>query len=213
MPSQKELISYLRQNSIHASFLDRLKMVYRPMVCPFSQLLGYVNDNDIVADVGCGSGQFCLLVAGFAKPKALYGYEIYDSLIENANEIFKDKADVKHHFEVFNGTDFPDEIGTADVIFLIDVLHHIPIEIREQFMRNLYTKMKSEAKLIIKDIDGGSPFVIFNKMHDLIFYRQFVHEYSMNKTKKILEDLNLRVSHFEKKRMYVYPHYTLVATK
>jgi SAM-dependent methyltransferase len=213
MLTSKTLIGFLKENSIQASPLDRLKILYRPLVCPFVELIGYVQPNDVVADIGCGSGQFCLLLSRFSQPKAIYGYEISGRLIENAMQLFNNKVRTPHHFEVFNGTDLPADIIEADVIFLIDVLHHIPPEARDAFIQQMYAKIKKGARVVIKDIDAASPFVVFNKLHDLVFSRQLVHENSLRQSEMALENAGFHILHREKKRMYVYPHYTILAEK
>lgn len=213
MVTSKTLIDFLRENSIKASPVDRLKIMYRPLVCPFPELIGYVQPNDTVADVGCGSGQFCLILSRFSHPKAIYGYEISDHLIENAGKLLKDKTEIPHHFKVFNGTDLPDNIIEADLVFLIDVLHHIPREARDTFLEKMFGKLKKGARVVIKDIDASSPFVVFNKLHDLVFSRELVHENSLRQSKLTLQKAGFEILHTEKKRMYVYPHYTILAGK
>jgi SAM-dependent methyltransferase len=213
MVTPKALVRFLRENSIKAGPVDRLKIIYRPLVCPFPSLIAYVNKNDIVADIGCGSGQFCLLLSQFSKPRAIYGYEISPRLVRNARMLFRDKITTEHHFEVYNGMDLPDEIVRADLVFLIDVLHHIPLQMRGDFLESLYAKIKRGARIVVKDIDAASPFVIFNKIHDLIFSRELVHENSLHQSVDALQKAGFHVLKTEKQRMYVYPHYTVFAKK
>jgi hypothetical protein len=84
---------------------------------------------------------------------------------------------------------------------------------QEQFISSLIAKMKPGARLIIKDINGGSPFVYFNKLHDLIFAGEIGNELSFKTTQSLLLRNNTSILQFNKKRMYVYPHYTIVAKK
>lgn len=211
--SNKELLKYLKKTNFSAGFMDRLKVAYRPLVCPFIDLIGLVKPGDRVGDIGCGSGQFCLLLAEFAKPSYMFGIEINDHLVNNAKSLFAKHSNVPFEFEKFDGVHFPDKINSLDIIFLNDVLHHVPKPNQRQFMKDLIAKMKPGARLIVKDINGGSVLVYFNKMHDLVFAGEIGNELPYKKTQTWLTEDKMEIIDFKKKRMYVYPHYTIVAKK
>ena len=211
--SNKDLLRYLKSLNFQAGFLDRLKVYYRPMVCPFVELINLVKEGEKVGDIGCGSGQFGLLLAEFARPSFVFGIEISERLVNNARQLFEHYAHTAYEFQVFDGSVFPDRIRELDVIFLNDVLHHVPAPAQQQFIKDLIAKMKSGARLILKDINGSSPLVYCNKMHDMVFAGEIGHELPWKKAQSWLEQNNLEILNFSKKRMYVYPHYTIVAKK
>ena len=207
------LVSFLKNQNAKAPFLDKLKIVYRPYICPFDKLLMLVNDKDTVFDIGCGSGQFALLLAEFCIPKFIRGIEISPGLIENANALLKNHNYPNHHFSVFDGSSLPDEINTSDFIFMIDVLHHIPKYSQVDFLKKLYAKMAPGSKLVLKDIDAGSLFVIFNKIHDMIFAGEIGNEFSFKQSINKLEEIGFKICSTSKKQLFVYPHYTIIAEK
>lgn len=211
--SNTELVEFLSTTTADATFLQKLKIRYRPYVCPFNELLEYAEGASSVYDVGCGSGQFAALVANFTNVKDIYGIEIDDHLVNNANEINQRFAGKKMGFATFDGTTIPDNIKKYDLIYMIDVYHHIPTAIRDDFMRQLYSKMKPGAKLMLKDIDGSSPFVPCNKLHDLIFAQEFSHEIGFNKARGLLTSIGFKELEARKKRTFVYPHYFILAQK
>lgn len=212
--STKDIVNFLSTTTANATFLQKLKIRYRPYVCPFDELLEYTNDEKRVYDIGCGSGQFCALVANFTNVNDISGIEIDKSLIANAKKInakFAKKKKVS--FAIFDGVTIPDDIKKYDLIFMIDVYHHIPTKTRDAFMAQLYKKMKPGAKLMLKDIDGASPFVACNKIHDMIFAQELSHEISFNKANNLLESIGFRILEGRKKRIFVYPHYFILAQK
>jgi SAM-dependent methyltransferase len=211
--SNKDLLKYLKSLDFQAGFVDRLKVYYRPLVCPFVELINLVKEGEKVGDIGCGSGQFGLLLAHFAKPSFVFGIEISERLVNNARQLFEKYAATAYQFEVFDGVIFPDKIKELDVIFLNDVLHHVPPAAQQRFVNDLIAKMKSGARLILKDINGGSILVYCNKMHDMLFAGEVGHELPWRKAQSWLEQNNLAIKEITKKRMYVYPHYTIVAQK
>ena len=209
----KSLLKYLKTLDFESGFFDRLKVYYRPLVCPFSELITLAGSGARIGDVGCGSGQFCLLLAAFAKPASVYGIEINDHLVNNAYQLFRKHSNTPHSFEPFDGIHFPDKIRELDIVYLNDVLHHVPPANQEQFLENLANSLKPGAKLIVKDINASSLLVYFNKLHDLIFAGEIGNELPLEKTKSLLEHYGMQITSVVKKRMYVYPHYTIVAQK
>lgn len=210
----KEIVNFLTKTEFSGGLFDTLKIKYRTYICPFVDLISKVKPGDRVGDIGCGSGQFLLLVSQFAdNPHSLYGIEITERLIENAKTLFEKHSDIKSKFETFDGSHFPEELREMDIIFLIDVLHHVPKKHQQTFMKDLINLMKPGARLVLKDINAASPLVVVNKVHDMIFAGEIGNEWKMNDAKKLLEDNGMEIIEQVKRRMYVYPHYTLVATK
>jgi len=211
--TNSNIIRFLKEKYKPTAFVDGLKIKYRSLISPFISLLGMVKPGEKVGDVGCGSGQFLLLVSHFAKPSYLYGIEITQRLIDNANSIFAELPADQYKFEKYDGVDFPKELTEMDVIFLIDVLHHVPKKFQESFLAKLAGVMKPGARLVLKDINASSPFVYCNKVHDIIFAGEIGHEMKMEKVKTLLQNAGLQITEQTKRLMYVYPHYTLVAKK
>lgn len=207
------IVDFLKMNFPGSGFVDGLKIKYRSYICPFIQLLSFIKPGEKVGDIGCGSGQFLLLASHFAKPASVYGIEIHDRLIQNAKALFARQTFTDHTFETFDGSHLPDKLGDMDVIFLIDVLHHVPKSFQEGFIQNICSLMKPGARLILKDIDQSNPLVLFNKMHDLIFAGEIGHELSMKKAENLLRTNGMNIIEEHKRTMYVYPHYTFVAEK
>ncbi|UAY51301.1 class I SAM-dependent methyltransferase [Ferruginibacter albus] len=211
--TNKAIIDFLKRRYKPTNFIDALKIKYRSLICPFISLIQMVKPGEKVGDVGCGSGQFLLLLSNFASPSYLFGIEITQRLIDNANNLFSELPAGSYGFKTYDGISFPEELKEMDVIFLIDVLHHVPKQNRELFIANLAKSLKPGARLVLKDIDASSPFVYCNKLHDLIFAGEIGNEISFNKAKTLLQDNGLEIIEQNKRLMYVYPHYTIVAKK
>lgn len=215
---QKELtnpaiIQFLKKKFKSAGFIDSLKIKYRSLICPFIPLIQMINPGEKVGDVGCGSGQFLLLLSEFAQPSYMYGIEISARLIENANRLFNTLPHKNYKFEEYDGVHFPPTLGDLDVIYLIDVLHHVPSKNQRQFLKDLVGIMKPGARLVLKDINASSLLVYANKLHDLVFAREIGNEISITVAASLLREFGLQIIEQSKRTMYVYPHYTIVAKK
>lgn len=211
--TNKDLLHFLKTKQIKASFIDRLKVHYRPLICPYVSLINMVKPGNKVGDVGCGSGQFFFLLSEFAKPSFLYGIEINDRLVQNSTNLLADWKGGKSRFEKYDGIHFPENMRQMNIIFLIDVLHHVPKANQTKFLSGLASKMGSGSTLVIKDINAASMLVYFNKVHDLVFSGETGNELSAETAKNILKESGLEIVDFKKQIMYVYPHYTIVAKK
>lgn len=209
----KAIMHFLGGKHFSAGLFDRLKIKYRSLICPYISLIQKVKYGEKVGDVGCGSGLLLLLLSEFANPSYFFGIEIKERLIKNARQLFKKSGNHHYKFELYDGEHFPEELEEMDIVFLVDVLHHVPRKKQIIFLKNLSEKIKTGGRLVLKDIDGASPFVIFNKIHDLIFSGETGNEISISNALNLLEKNGFDIVEQEKRLMYVYPHYTFVAQK
>ena len=212
--TNREIIEFLTSKTVNAGFVDKLKIKYRPIICPFNDLIDFARDKKSVFDIGCGSGQFCALIAMFTDVKKIMGIEINDRLIKNANQVneeFRENKTLK--FEIFDGKIIPDEIKDYELIYMIDVFHHIPLANQAEFMAQVYKKMSPGATLVFKDIDAGSVLVLCNKLHDLVFAGEIGKEMSFKTGVNMLQKIGFKIRSQFKKTVFVYPHFFIICEK
>ena len=211
--SKKELIKTLQKyQPKKIGFIDKLKISYRPMVCPFDDLLDIIPEHKSIFDIGCGSGMFLSLVATYKNPEKVYGIEIDDKLIENAKKIFKN-INVPSEFKKYNGKTLPQEINLFKYITLIDVLHHIPKYHQIIFLKNIFDMMNEESILIIKDIDRKNPLHYWNKIHDMVFSGEIGSEPNSVELQNELTNMGFKEITKSYRTMLLYPHFTLICQK
>lgn len=210
--SPKELSSYLGSMHNNASKLDKLKITYRPYICPFNTLINDCNNSKKILDVGCGSGQFLLLLSKYTNAVKLGGIEISPTLINNAKELLS-QSKTEFQLEIYDGINIPDFVYEFDTLTLIDVFHHIKREKQQKFILSLYEKMKPGSKLIFKDIDASHPLLIMNIIHDLLMAGEIAKMISVSEAKKMLTGAGFKILSLSKKIMFWYPHYTIICIK
>lgn len=214
MITNKEIIGFLISRVSNTGFVDKLKIKYRPIICPFDDLLSYVGENNAVFDIGCGSGQFCSLVAEFTKANKIKGIEISKRLVNNAIEINADLKEQKQlQFAVFDGRKLPDDMKEYDVIYLIDVIHHVPQQYQNDFIAEIYNKMKKGATFVLKDINGAHPFVVLNKLHDIVFAGEIGKEMKPKQVHHLLQNVGFSIVEEKKETIFIYPHYFFICIK
>ncbi len=214
MITNAEIVRFLKSKSHTGGFVDGLKIRYRPLVCPFPELFAFVKPGDKVGDVGCGSGQFALLLNKFTPVAEIFGIEISQRLVDNANTLFSsEEKKVPCRFEVYDGKTFPAKLRDCNLIFMIDVLHHIPAELQQTFLNNLFNALAPGTRFILKDINKASPLVVFNKIHDMVFSGEIGKERSMKVATQMAQEAGFKLLSKFTKRTLVYPHYFLVLEK
>lgn len=114
--------------------------------------------NDVVCDIGAGTGIFTIPAAQITK-NIVYALEIKDEFLE----IIKEKADNQKLPNIKTmkviGNSFDIEEGSVDFIILVTVLHEI--EDKAAFLTEVKRIMKGKAKLSIIELHKntliGSP--------------------------------------------------------
>lgn len=210
-----ELVTYLKSISPKGMrFMDKLKVNYRPLICPLHELLNLVPARKKVFDMGCGNGSFLALAAHFCEPEQLGGIEINNELVSNARAILENTAaGIKHDIQWYNGKDIP-KLNEYDFVFMTDVFHHVPVPIQQSVLQQIHNQMKPGAVFVMKDIDAAKlPWVYFNKLHDAVAAGEIGNEVSSNAMKVMLEGCGFTITKQSYRRMLWYPHYTFVCTK
>ena len=116
-------------------------------------------------------------------------------------------------FLSFDGKTIPDSIANYEIVYLIDVFHHVPRKQQADFIQEIFKKMSSGSILVFKDINKANPLVIFNKIHDLVFAGEIGREMSFKKAAELLSMTGFKIEKEFKKRVFVYPHYFILARK
>ena len=213
MLTKQILFEYLKNSEAKdLKGLSKIKTIYRPYICPFDDILNNIPHYISLFDIGCGAGSFLSLVANFNKPSKIAGIEISENLINDAKSLLS-KFDIEQHIYKYDGDSIPNEISEYDYVSMIDVYHHIPPAIQVDFMYQLYSKMKPGAILVFKDIDKASPFVLMNKLHDLVLSSEVGNEISFKYAIDLFHKIGFEIVHTDKKQTFVYPHYTIFAKK
>jgi 2-polyprenyl-3-methyl-5-hydroxy-6-metoxy-1,4-benzoquinol methylase len=152
---------------------------WRPYICPFENLVGYVREGSRVLDIGCGFGLLFGLTAGVGIKFEGVGFDLSRQGIELATRMTSRAASIAPHAKLsFQRLDIGEAWppGTFDVVFLVDVLHHVAPNSQEQFFRQVLSKVGPGGTLVYKDM-CRSPWwrAQANRLQDLVIARQWIH--------------------------------------
>jgi 2-polyprenyl-3-methyl-5-hydroxy-6-metoxy-1,4-benzoquinol methylase len=127
-------------------------------------------------DVGCGAGLLLGLMAGLGREFEGVGFDVSRRAIEVAKDMAQHAAkSVMKARLSFHRLDIDAAwpAGTFDVVFLVDVLHHVHPHSQRQFFQRVISKVKGGGTLVYKDMCHRPRWKAqANRLHDLLLARQ-----------------------------------------
>ncbi|PZR92116.1 MAG: hypothetical protein DLM68_02590 [Hyphomicrobiales bacterium] len=188
-----------------------LKARYRPLVCPLTQVLAEIPLGATLYDIGCGAGVPMHLALRFRQARMVRGSDISSNAIAAATSFAR-------HGERFQAMCLPAEEQPAlsgfDVVVLIDVLHHVPPAVQQDFLRSIVRRMDRGARLVLLDIDRDA-FArrCCNQHHDLLLSREWVHPMRADDVRVILDHAGLQSEEPQRFKTLWYGHYLIAGTR
>jgi ubiquinone/menaquinone biosynthesis C-methylase UbiE len=127
---------------------DRIKWQKPEVVI---EALNFSGD-EIIADVGAGSGYFSFPFASAVPQGKVYAIDIEPEMIRfiHHKAMMNDIENIK---AILAEPDDPKVPTDSDIVFICDVLHHI--ENKLQWLKKIYSEMKKGAKLILIEFKQG----------------------------------------------------------
>lgn len=210
MLTAAELRIFGWQSYVKAPIFVRLLQSFRPYICPLEKVLENVPEGSGVLDIGCGTGGLLFQAARYRQLREGHGLDSASSSIDVARRV-AETIPTKIKFESAQSFDqWPCE--QFDVVTTIDVLHHVPPEMQDEFLKQALARVKPRGLFIYKDMAQKPAFcAISNRIHDLILARQWIHYYPFERAIEIVRDQAFTVDKTWTGRRLVYQHEMLVA--
>src|ERR1035438_8838493 len=206
----EQLSAIARTLYTEGPFLLRTLQHWRPYICPFENLVGHVQDGSRVLDIGCGAGLLLGLVAGIGREFEGVGFDVSQPAIDVARSMVKRAALIapkaKLTFECLQIEDAWPE-GKFHVVFLVDVLHHVPAGSQRPFLRQVISKVKPGGVLIYKDMCMRPWWKSqANRLHDLVVARQLLTYAPVQAVEQWANEEGMRVILREDISRFCYGH-------
>lgn len=149
----------------------------RPYICPLETLAAIIPDQAVVFDIGCGAGLFLGYLASHGRIAGGVGVEPSARAVAAARAMSRrlasDAQAPLDFYEVSVEDGWPD--CSADVVSLIDVMHHVHLGQRRAFFEQAVSRVKPGGVLLYKDMAPRPRWRAWaNQLHDLAVARQWV---------------------------------------
>ncbi len=179
----------------------------RPYICPFGRLVSYVEDRSTVLDLGCGCGLFLGLLVHLNRVRRGVGFDSDPRVIETARQMASGagrSADLL--FELHrHSREWP--LEPFSVVSLIDVLHHVAPSAQRSFFVGAAERVEPGGILLYKDMVSRPRRLAWaNRLHDLVFARQWIHYLPMTSVERWAAEVGLRLKASERIVMLWYGH-------
>jgi SAM-dependent methyltransferase len=115
----------------------------------------FIDSSDRVLDVGCGPGGFTAIVAEMAS--LVVGVEVSKAWVESAEATFRSRGIHNARSVLTNGSEFPFESGSFDVVTLVDVIHHL--EHPATVLAELRRVLKANGTLLVFEPNKLNPLL------------------------------------------------------
>jgi 2-polyprenyl-3-methyl-5-hydroxy-6-metoxy-1,4-benzoquinol methylase len=177
--SAKSLSAMARSLYTEGPFLLRTLQHFRPFICPFERLFGHIPEGSRVLDVGCGAGLLLSLAAARGRQFLGLGFDVSPMAIELAKTMTKRAMVIRPQAQLsFERLDVDATwpAGLFDVVFLIDVMHHVPPASQHSLVKRVISKVKPEGTLVYKDMCLRPWWKAqANRLQDLIVARELIN--------------------------------------
>ncbi|MGA2796704.1 MAG: class I SAM-dependent methyltransferase [Thermoguttaceae bacterium] len=182
----------------------------RPWICPFEEVLARIPTNSSVLDVGCGIGIMTVLAANLAGAQRCLGVDVSEKAISAARRAKVGGSAVEFNLANEEGWG----LEKFDVVLCVDVLHHVPLSKRKEFVAQLCAAARPGGVVLLKEISPRPRWkYLANCLHDLIISRQWVTCTSPETVRAWFEQAHMTIREVTPMHRLWYAHYLVAAEK
>jgi ubiquinone/menaquinone biosynthesis C-methylase UbiE len=150
----------------------------------------YLNLKDkVIVDLGCGTGELAMMLSNTQNPKQVFGVDISENMIAKAKI---KKYNSKTKFICSSASSIPLKNKSADVIFLLNSLHHHhnPTETFLEFLRVL---KPGGYGVILDPHRDGLHGLIWSNIIKVLFNELYVDYYSSKQISSFASEAGLSI--------------------
>jgi ubiquinone/menaquinone biosynthesis C-methylase UbiE len=143
--------------------------------------------NEIIADVGAGSGYFTFRFASMLPEGKVYAIDVKPEMLRHIHHkaMGSNVENIETILASYNDPRVPKD---SDIVFICDVLHHV--DERSVWINKLYSEVKAESKLFLLEFKDG-PLPEGPPEQIKISREEIISEFLNNGFSKLSEDTNL----------------------
>lgn len=200
--------------TLYPALSAKLYVYIRNTILPPNLLECYISKKGRIIDVGCGFGSYAIYFALKEPKRNILGIDSNRKRVRTANKASKNITNV-----TFEARDLKTDhkLKSADGIYLIDILHHLPYKNQELLLKECYKRIKNGGTLIIKEISNKPLWKYwFNYLHDKIMTKNDkLYFQNSKKLVGLLKQIGfkIKIRKLNAKSINPYPHIIFLCKK
>lgn len=116
-----------------------------------------IRNGDVVLDAGCGTGTLTLLAKAAAGNRGLvFGVDASPEMITVARQKSQQQKGIEFTVGVIEALEFSDK--TFDIVLSSLMFHHLPDDLKERGLKEMYLILKPGGRLIVVDMVRPATF-------------------------------------------------------
>ena len=151
----------IKKKNIYENFVDEISP--------------YLNKEKLVLDLGCGPGAFSILVSD--KCKKVYAIDIIHDFVKAAKKNAKIYGKKNIEAILQKNKKIPIKNNFFDVVFLVDVLHHV--EDVEDFLSDIKRVLKKKGIIVVFEPNKLNPLMYIINFFERTTTKDFNYYYTM----------------------------------
>lgn len=156
-----------------APLAQRTLAALRPFICPLLPILAELPAGARVLDIGSGNGLFLSAMARIGGITWGCGTEVSARALQTARAVAAMHGLRLEFHEVAEPAGWPE--GPYDAVTMIDVMHHLPHDLRPFFVKAVAQRLRPGGRFVYKDMDRRPAWrAAWNQLHDMLLAREWV---------------------------------------
>ena len=144
-----KLPDYLRNIYSNLTYRELAYINIRWRLCPYEKIEALIPQEGLIIDIGCGYGLLSNLIALKSYKRNVIGIDSSETRIMTAQKTVNKRKNIEFIKQDITAFGFP----SCDAVVMSDVLHHLPPDIQDNLIKNIYENLKNNGILIIQDVD------------------------------------------------------------
>lgn len=151
-------------------------------------------NNKKVLDIGCGTGQLCLLAKNQFRAKKVTGVDLSPEMIKIAKQKITGTDAIS--FYVAEAEKIPSRDDEFDVIFCLNSFHHYPDQRRA--LMEMKRVLKKEGRIFLLDpCTDGKLRAVWSNLLKIIFKERYASYHTKNTLSRLAKSVNLAIESTE----------------
>ncbi len=167
----------------------------------------YLPTDGRILDIGCGFGLFSLYFAALEPGREILGIDLSSRRINHARKSAERLGLGNVEYELSDVLEWRSE-AQFDAIYLLDVVHHLPVKEVPKFLSRLRGQLREGGVLLVKEVENRPRWKMWFALvlDRLMVGMEPIRYWPESELRTLLESLGFQVVRHRMRDILPYPH-------